>query len=158
MKNTCDIEHLNEKNAVELARFARLASEVQPSASQPIVHYVAQGELRPRLGGEPQLWLHLTAQVVLPLLCQRCLDVVETEISVEREFRFVATEAEAEQEDEESEEDILVNDANFNLHNLIEDELLMALPMVPMHDECEPPIALKEEKVSPFAILGQLKK
>ena len=92
------------------------------------------------------------------MLCQRCLDVVETEISVEREFRFVATEAEAEQEDEESEEDILVNDANFNLHNLIEDELLMALPMVPMHDECEPPIALKEEKVSPFAILGQLKK
>lgn len=158
MKNTSDIEHLNEQGAVELARFERLASEALPSAEQPIVHYTAQGESRPRLGGEPQLWLHLTAQVILPLRCQRCLETVDTTISVEQDFRFVATEAEAELEDEESEEDVLVNDADFSLHGLIEDELLMALPMVPMHDECEPPVALKEEKVSPFAILGQLKK
>ena len=158
MKNTSDIENLNVQGTMELARLERLASEAQSSAVQPVVQYTARGELRPRLGGEPQLWLHLTALVVLPLLCQRCLETVDVEISVDREFRFVATEAEAELEDEEAEEDILVNDADFDLHALIEDELIMALPMVPMHDECEPPVALKEEKVSPFAVLSQLKK
>ncbi len=158
MKNTCDIEHLDERGTLELARFERLASEALPSAVQPLVSYHAQGELRSRLGGEPQVWMHLTAEVTVPLRCQRCLETVDVLVSVNRDFRFVATEAEAELEDEESEEDILVNDADFSLHDLIEDELIMALPMIPMHDECEPPVALKEEKVSPFAILSQLKK
>lgn len=158
MKNTYDIEHLNERGEIELRQFERLVPEVQASAEQPMIRYVARGESRAHFGGESQIWLHLSAQVVLPLLCQRCLTTVETEIAIEREFRFVATEEQALLEDEESEEDILVNSSEFNLRELLEDELIMALPMVAMHEECAPPAPLTEEKINPFAVLGQLKK
>lgn len=161
MKNTYDIEHLNECGEIELRQFERLVPEVQASAEQPVIRYSARGESRPRLGGSPQIWLHLSAQVALPMMCQRCLTTVETAIAIEREFRFVATEEQALLEDEESEEDILVQNPDssaFNLRELLEDELIMALPMVAMHEECTPPVPLAEEKINPFAVLGQLKK
>ena len=54
------------------------------------------------------------------------------------------------------------------LHCLLEDELLMALPLVPMHDECPVLPAFSAgvidvpgdvaEKPNPFAALAQLKK
>jgi uncharacterized protein len=87
---------------------------------------------------------------------------------VERAFRFVASEEQAELEDEESEEDVLVLSRDFNLLELIEDELLMALPVVPKHEVCPAPVKLQaqdadfdeaapEQKPNPFAILQQLK-
>ena len=69
--------------------------------------------------------------------------------------------------DDESEEDVLVLEALFNAHALIEDELLMALPMVPMHDECPVQVKLESatqdfdpvagEKANPFAALASLR-
>ena len=85
-----------------------------------------------------------------------------------RDFRFVASEAIAEQEDEESEEDVLVTSKAFDLLELIEDELLMAAPLVPMHTVCPQPLKLQavdpefvelpQDKPNPFAVLQQLKK
>ena len=55
----------------------------------------------------------------------------------------------------------------FNLHELVEDELLLSLPMVPMHETCpvtpvfsagDPAVEATEAKPNPFAVLGQLKK
>ena len=106
--------------------------------------------------------------MVLPLTCQRCLGPVEMPVSIERSFRFVATEELAAAQDEESEEDVLVLSRDFHLLDLIEDELLMSLPVVPKHEVC--PVAVKlqvadadfvdepVEKANPFALLEQLKK
>jgi uncharacterized metal-binding protein YceD (DUF177 family) len=71
--------------------------------------------------------------------CQRCLTPVDVPLAVERSFRFVADEATAEALDDESEEDLLALSREFDLRELIEDELLMALPVVPRHDECPRP-------------------
>jgi len=58
---------------------------------------------------------------------------------------------------------------DFNLLELIEDELLMALPVVPKHETCPAPVKLQAQdadfdaaapaaqKPNPFAILEQLK-
>ena len=56
---------------------------------------------------------------------------------------------------------------DFDLRALIEDELLMALPLVPRHDECPDAVQLsvqsadfdaaQEEKTNPFAALAALK-
>jgi uncharacterized protein len=56
----------------------------------------------------------------------------------------------------------------FDLLAVLEDELLMALPLVPMHDECPVAPVLQageddladeaSEKPNPFALLSQLKK
>jgi uncharacterized protein len=117
---------------------------------------------------KPQVWLHLSAQTHLPQTCQRCLGEVSTYLEFDRSYRFVADEATAEAEDDECEEDLLAISREFNLSELIEDELLMALPQVPMHDVCpvQPKMAAidaefealgVEGKPNPFAALAALK-
>ena len=145
----------------------RLLAEMIPSPeTAPFIHWRAQGEWRERLGGAGQCWLHVTAQVRLPLVCQRCMGAVEMLLAVDRSFRFVADEATAAREDEESEEDLLVLSPDFDLMGLIEDELLMALPLVPMHEAClsehaptseDDAAAVLAEKPNPFAVLATLK-
>ena len=89
-------------------------------------------------------------------------------LDVERSYRFVADEATAEAQDDGCEEDLLAISREFNLLALIEDELLMALPQVPMHDSCpvQPKMAAVDEdfethgyaeKANPFAVLAALK-
>jgi len=100
--------------------------------------------------------------------CQRCLTPVDVPLEVDRAFRFVADEATAEALDDESDEDLLAMSREFDLHELIEDELLMALPVVPKHDECPSVVPLASsdddfeeanaDKPNPFAALAGLKK
>lgn len=119
--------------------------------------------------------MHLFASVELPMQCQRCLDRTTERLQVDREFLFVADEAAAERLDEESEDDVLVASKNFDLIELIEDELLMALPLVPRHEHCstefqdssdfgdpghaeEVPHSEPAERQNPFLALKSLKK
>ena len=99
--------------------------------------------------------------------CQRCLTPVDVPLDVERSFRFVADEATAEALDEECDEDLLALSREFDLRELIEDELLMALPVVPRHEECptsvpRPPptttLGWPIQKTQPFAALAALRK
>ena len=124
-------------------------------------------EARRRLeGGEPEVWLHLQASAELPQTCQRCLSPYAQPVEVDRWFRFVADEAVALAEDEACEEDLLALEPRFDLAALIEDELLLALPLVPMHEVCPVPVRMsagelpdlpEEKKPNPFAALGALK-
>src|SRR3990167_6854852 len=121
-------------------------------------------------GAEPAVWLHLQAETVAPLTCQRCLGAVETPLQVDRWFRFVADEATAAAEDNDCEEDLLPLEPRPSLYELLEDELLMALPLVPMHDACPVPVSMQsgdvaaadgpveEQRPHPFAALSRLKK
>ena len=111
------------------------------------MRWTARGEARAQPGSADQVWLHLTASATIPLTCQRCMKPVDVPLSVERSFRFVADEATAEIEDEQSEEDVLALERDFSLTELIEDELLMELPLVPRHDVC--PEAVKMAAVDP---------
>jgi uncharacterized protein len=120
---------------------------------------------------KPQIWLHVTAQAHLSQTCQRCLGEVDTLLEVERSYRFVADEATAEAQDDACEEDLLAISREFNLSELIEDELLMALPQVPLHDVCpvQPKMSASDAdfegdaeavgagKPNPFAVLASLK-
>lgn len=156
-----------------LDRFDRLRADALPEAVDLacVVAWQAQGELRPAAsGGPPAVWLRLQARTVLPLSCQRCLGAVQTPLEVDRWFRFVADEASAEQEDDDCEEDVLALEPRPNLHELLEDELLMALPLVPMHDACPVPVVMQagdaailddadpSPRPHPFAGLARLKK
>ena len=178
MKNNFAAKHLNVEAFATLSgqlvgdeslgQFARLMEETQGQGLETRLTYSARGELRH--AGEPgqQVWLHLAAQAVLPLTCQRCLGPVNMPVPIERSFRFVANEALAAELDEEAEEDVLVSSREFNVLELLEDELLMALPVVPKHDVCPVPVQLEvadadfvdapDEKPNPFSVLEQLKK
>jgi uncharacterized protein len=149
-----------------LAHYERLMEETQGLGGQYAVNWSARGALQSDAKGLPQPWLFLNVSTSLPLTCQRCLGPVDVLVQIERAFRFVETEAQAEQEDDESPEDVLVLSRDFDLAALIEDEVLMDLPVVPRHDSCPLPVKLTaadpdfEEaspKPSPFAVLAGLK-
>ncbi|MFZ9284417.1 MAG: YceD family protein [Burkholderiaceae bacterium] len=163
------------KGEAALADWPRLAAEAAgatataASGKQPAtdpVRWTASGELRRVAGGAAQPWLHLEASARLPMTCQRCLGPVEVALSVDRRFRFVADERTAELEDDESDEDLLVASRQFDLPGLIEDELLMALPLVPRHEQCPQRLptsageaaAAETERPHPFAALAKLKR
>ena len=110
------------------------------SAAPEVVTWSVRGEFRAVAGGASQVWLHIQAQTALPLECQRCLGPVCAEVQVDRAFRFVADEATAIAEDVEAEEDLLVLTRHLDLAELVEDELLLALPLVPRHDVCPNPL------------------
>jgi uncharacterized protein len=155
-----------------LSRFERLMAERAPGADGAgvLVHWQAQGALRPGLrGASPAVWLQVQARVTLPLACQRCLAPVDSPLVVDRWYRFVADEDTAAKEDEDCEEDVLALEPRPSLRQLVEDELLMDLPLVPMHGRCpEPPTMVAGDadappadgagRPHPFAQLARLKK
>lgn len=132
------------------------------------VQWQAQGQWLNEPGGAGQSWLHLAAQVLLPLTCQRCLQPAQVLVQVQRDFRFVKDEATAEALDDECEEDLLAMSRSFNLLELVEDELIMALPLVPKHEECPQALPMHSQdgdfdqaladKPQPFAALAALKR
>ena len=138
-------------------------ADAQPAAGEQI-EWRATGETRARRGAEAQLWLHLVCDARLGLVCQRCLQPVDTAVHAQRSFQFVADEALAADIDADSEEDVLVLSRTLNLVELIEDELLLALPLVPRHLICPQPLTPPEnaepfeERANPFAVLGELKR
>ena len=151
-----------------LQKLERLAQESIGLQLDSIVNWQATPELRAGSTGQMAIWLHLTATASVPLTCQRCMGVVSTALQIDQWYRFVASEDIAMAEDDASEEDLLVLSPQFDLVAVLEDELLMALPLVPMHDVCpELPVFSTgvldapdniADKPNPFAALAQLKK
>lgn len=148
----------------------RLAQEAQGLQPDSLVRWQASAEMRPGSGAEEDVWLHLQAKTALPLTCQRCMGPVAVALAVDRWYRFVASEEIAMVQDDESEEDLLVMAPQFDLLAVLEDELLMALPLVPMHGECPTAPLMRaadgeqageaeaEGKPNPFAVLSGLKR
>lgn len=128
------------------------------------VRWQAAGSHR-RVGGEDQVWLHLQAGADVVLQCQRCLLPMGLAVDVDRHFRFVADEDTAAVLDDEIEDEVLVLTKSLNLRDLVEDEMLLALPLVPRHDVCPEAVPMQfgdveavEEKANPFASLALLRK
>lgn len=151
-----------------LADMQRVHAESLEMPKEGLVVFSALGTMRPNAAGRDEPWLQLRGATTLRMTCQRCLGPVDVEVSFDRAFRFVATEALAAVEDDESEEDVLVLSSSFNLVELVEDELLMAMPVVPKHTSCPTVVQLAaadpdfsdgpSDKPHPFAVLQQLKK
>lgn len=149
------------------AGLVRLAAESCVPGGLSSVSWRLQADMRPDAADVPQPWLHVEASAVLPLVCQRCLDPVGVPLVVDRWFRFVADEDTAQAEDDVSDEDVLVLEPRMDAATLIEDELLMAIPLVPMHVECPTPVSMAvvdpgfeaalTDRPKPFAGLDQVK-
>lgn len=151
-----------------LSHYPRLAHEAQGPIDGLQVRWRAEGELHTEADDVSHVWLHLQMEADLPLVCQRCLQADPMPLQVERSFRFVADEATAEALDDEAEEDLLALSRDFDLHQLIEDELLMEVPLVPRHARCPTDLPMESssdefeqaaaEKTNPFAVLQGLRK
>lgn len=106
------------------------------------------------------------------LQCQRCLEPFIWPINAAVALALVASEEEAATFSENSEasevsgayEPRIMTDAPFSLHELIEDELILAMPIVARHPEGACELRLPEEemantpvRINPFDVLAEIK-
>jgi len=114
------------------------------------------------------VYLKGKAVTELTLDCQRCMTLFTTEVTVDFNFSPCGNEAEID-ELPDAYDPIECNEiGEVRLHQLIEDELIVAMPLIPMHanescrqgsqdivvGEIEP---AQEERPNPFAVLEKLK-
>lgn len=166
-----DVRALAQEGLVLDGRFALAALTrltdllAHPPADAEVV-WQARGIERPVRGSGPEVWLELEARAELPLQCQRCLEPVVQSVVVQRRFRFVRDETEAARLDGETEDEVLVLTRELDLLELVEDELVLDLPLVPRHERCEPPRAAHADGMpddgavasNPFAALAALRR
>ncbi|MEY3202416.1 MAG: hypothetical protein RIR70_1966 [Pseudomonadota bacterium] len=162
---------------IEPAEFARrgdvrsgmVALSLLPRLSQAVLG--AKGEIAWQASGEvaqitglPEAgrgwFLNLHICAVVTLSCQRCLEAFELPVDISTRILMVPETRPLPDEELEIEDfDAIPVGRELNLAELIEDELLLSLPLAPRHAECAPPEpAEKSDKQSPFAVLAHLKR
>jgi len=129
--------------AVRLSQLPRMLNEVPADAPDrdTVFTWQAEGFVQSELqddgteGQQPYLRLALHGSAWLE--CQRCMTPYQQAFDVDMVYRVVATEEEAEEfplEDDEA--DVIVGSRQFDFVDLIEEELLLSLPLVPKHEVC----------------------
>ena len=118
--------------------FERLTQEfVDPQA---ILQFSVCGGQDAR--GRPQLRCKVKGD--MQLICQRCLKPVDVMVESDRLLYLAASEAEAERLEAglaDDEIEVMVVDQTLDLAGVVEDEVLLSLPLVPLHDRCFAPAA-----------------
>ncbi|NKI34474.1 hypothetical protein HFP89_04765 [Wenzhouxiangella sp. XN79A] len=120
---------------------------------------------RLRVWNDPQghVRLDLALDGAVPLTCQRTLDRFLHPIASQSDLTLVESEAELSTLPEDAEPKVC-SEGRLQLVDLIEDEVLLQLPVVPVKPDSEPVVQAgdppfePEEPSSPFAALEQLKK
>jgi uncharacterized protein len=111
-----------------------------------------------RGGADPegQGTLEVEASGALELTCQRCLGAVEVPLATASVLELADSQAEIDAADDE--QDRVLASKAMDVAALVEDEVILALPMVPMHARCEATVApAGPGEASPFAALAGLK-
>lgn len=154
---------------IDLFEFARLGGEASgelsvaqmrrvetPDRSGALV-WKASGATGMRHG---TLQLDLDIDGRLALICQRCLHAMTQELAIRSHFLIARDEEAAAALDDDDARDAIVGAADFDLDALIEDEVILALPIAPRHEVCpdeKANLPYRDEKPSPFAALAALK-
>jgi uncharacterized protein len=136
-----------------VAEFLRLHDALRSSAGT--LRYELQGV--PELRGKPALGLKVEG--TLQLVCQRCLGVLEFPLHVDVALRLARTQQEMDAEplDAEGPESIVAG-KEMQVKALVEDEVLLALPIAPRHVSCTSvePAGAAGSRQTPFAGLRGL--
>ena len=109
-----------------------------------LAHEFTQGALFCRVSGRGDqrggLSLQLTISGEVELTCQRCLGGMRHAVQIERIVHLARNETELERLDALPGSDAILVGETLNLVDLVEDEVLLGLPLAPMHAEGECPV------------------
>ena len=143
------------QGSLPLARLPQVAEELLDSAGN--VSYELTGFVDSR--GRPGIEVETRAR--LGLVCQRCLDRLDFDLHRRTRFMLIADAAPLPGlDDEETETEAVPVEAVARVNDLIEQELLLGLPMAPTHPEgtcAAPDQPHGSQSASPFAVLALLK-
>src|SRR5258706_4271917 len=134
-----------------IAELPRLAGTLSSDACELAVQVTGDTTRR----REPPITCIIRGSVVTD--CQRCLEPLQQRIDIRSQLVFVADETRLPAvEDEEPEVDYLVLEAALDLRELVQDEVILALPVAPAHapGACQAPASgVGTESRSAFATL-----
>lgn len=140
-----------------VADLLRLQSALHNSGGT--LDYVISGI--PSLVGKPGL--HCAIRGGVQLTCQRCLTAMDFELSIQSDLVLAYDEVELERYDEQHDEpiDAILADDHLDVLAVIEEEVLLALPMSPRHATACPAsdhlAPVNESASKAFAKLAMLK-
>lgn len=135
------------------AKLVRLVDALAEAAGS--IRYSVRGTV----GDDRKARLLLEASGMLQLRCQRCLGSLGWPLALETELVLVRPgESIPDEELEDDEADAIEAAPDMDVLALLEDEILLALPIAPRHEDCDAP---RPEggtgKESPFAVLARLR-
>ena len=150
----------------------RLSGEAPAAAFERLARECVndQGRIRWELNGSVDddgvCWIEVDLSGLMMLQCQRCLDGVEFRVESFSRLRLVpAGEPWGDEDLEDDSYEALELDGLLDTRTLVEDEVLLSLPIIPLHEQCGIPAVADDEGmspdsevVSPFATLGKLKR
>ena len=139
-----------------VAGFARLAAEAAKPEGE--IRWSFQGGRHPR--GYPQLNMAVEGEV--SVVCQRCLLPFSYGFDTQSVLVLASDEAEADATEESLDDDsvdVIVGSTALDLLQLVEDEVLLSIPLSPRHPQCPEggAVPAPEKPDSPFAVLNKLK-
>lgn len=152
------------KGKLALSACSRLADSLLRQEGDLDVE-VASGMVEGSWGAKPAL--HLRVSGALVMRCQRCLAEVVIPLGIDK--WLLPLRPDEDWPDEELEVDAydaIPADRALSLAALVEDEVLLAMPIVPRHEDCALPFDASRKsaegaitsRASPFAVLESLKK
>ncbi|MDM1341746.1 YceD family protein [Acinetobacter pseudolwoffii] len=154
-----------------LSRFVRIAREAVGSIDDQLINI----DCKLSMDAYHRIaWLDGHVETKVPMECQRCLETVEIELVSSFHLALVDEESLIERLDEDADFIVLGESeattkgdydapATADLLALIEDELLLLVPLSPKHEFCEhkhqPAIeeVVEEKRDNPFDVLAALK-
>jgi uncharacterized protein len=138
-----------QQGVLPLSGFERLRDMLASDEGE--VAYELKGVRDER--GRPSLRLRVAG--TLQLRCQRCLGPLAFEVKADELLVLAATQAEIDADPTDvASPDRVVAAKQMRLADLVEDELILALPYAPRHDECAPAARAGEGATArPFADL-----
>lgn len=141
--------------SLRLHAMPRLGEQDEGARVAIDLQFERAGKARWEMRGEIRATLRAT--------CQRCLRRLTLDVQAQPSVVFVRSESEAATEAAmPAESDVVVATQPLVLKDFVEDELLLAMPMIPLHppgSACELQHVERrgDEKKNPFAVLSELK-
>ena len=157
---------MSQAGVIDGLQFARTGSEVrgklgpaqlprlaEMSCGVEEIAYAVKGGVNSE--GKPSLRIQATG--TLQLVCQRCLGPLPHDVSVDVDLEL----SESIRDIAQAEDDVdrVLASRTMDVAQLVEDELILTLPISPRHEACDMGTGGKtNDTPSPFAVLERLKK
>ena len=153
-------DHAQQSGELPIALLTRLGSDL--SRHDGALQYTLSGQI----DAEKRSLLNIRINGTLVMRCQRCAEDMQYAVNVDNTLQLVHSEAELDSEEDEinaimegtADVEKIVGSKAVDRLNLLEDEIILSLPIVIAHEHCEKTLPMSAgEKASAFDVLRGLK-
>ncbi|HEY6241371.1 MAG TPA: DUF177 domain-containing protein [Burkholderiales bacterium] len=120
---------LQKRGCAGMEQLSRLAQ--MRCSTQGLEYHLSGGTAN---NGKP--CLRISVRGCVQLVCQRCLDPLPIPVVIDAELQLAESLREISEADDEV--DRVLASRQMDVGRLVEDEVILALPMVPRHEACAP--------------------